>query len=224
LTNDEFSIIFPTFDAIMVKMTQLLLLTALLLCGCAERRDIVEVTGQEDFREGDLVLRCGYGAESKVVTEASQSIYSHIGILHYDTPTAQWQVLHAVPGEAEQGEPEWLKAESISEFYASDRASCGAWMRVDCPDSIAASAARYALQKVKEQVEFDNDYLLSDTTQIYCTELVWQAYLHQGIDLSEGHRHEVPTVFSADGACIFPCDIEKSTKILYVKPFKTKTQ
>lgn len=208
----------------MVKLTELLLLTALLLCGCAERRDIVEVTGQEDFREGDLVLRCGYGAESKVVTEASQSIYSHIGILHYDTPTAQWQVLHAVPGEAEKGEPEWLKAESISEFYASDRASCGAWMRVDCPDSIAASAARYALQKVKEQVEFDNDYLLSDTTQIYCTELVWQAYLHQGIDLSEGHRHEVPTVFSKDGACIFPCDIEKSTKILYVKPFKTKTQ
>lgn len=208
----------------MVKLIELLLLTALLLCGCAERRDIVEVTGQEDFREGDLVLRCGYGAESKVVTEASQSIYSHIGILHYDTPSAQWQVIHAVPGEAEKGEPEWLKAESISEFYASDRASCGAWMRVDCSDSIAAAAARYALQKVKEQVEFDNDYLLSDTTQIYCTELVWHAYLHQGIDLSEGHRHEVPSIFSKDGACIFPCDIEKSTKILYVKPFKTKTQ
>lgn len=208
----------------MVKLIELLLLTALLLCGCAERRDIVEVTGQEGFREGDLVLRCGYGAESKVVAEASQSIYSHIGILHYDTPSAQWQVIHAVPGEAEKGEPEWLKAESISEFYASDRASCGAWMRVDCPDSIAASAARYALQKVEEQVAFDNDYLLSDTTQIYCTELVWQAYLHQGIDLSEGHRHEVPSIFSKDGACIFPCDIEKSTKIIYVKPFKTKTQ
>ena len=208
----------------MVKLTELLLLTALLLCGCAEHYDIVDVTGQEDFREGDLVLRCGYGAESKVVTEASQSIYSHIGILHYDTPTAQWQVLHAVPGEAEQGEPEWLKAESISEFYASDRASCGAWMRVDCPDSIAASAARYALQKVKEQVEFDNDYLLSDTTQIYCTELVWLAYLHQGIDLSEGHRQEVPSLFSKDGVCIFPCDIEKSSKITYVKPFKTQQQ
>ena len=220
----NYQLFFLTFGAIMVKLIELLLLTALLLCGCAEHYDIVDVTGQEDFREGDLVLRCGYGAESKVVTEASQSIYSHIGILHYDTPTAQWQVLHAVPGEAEQGEPEWLKAESISEFYASDRASCGAWMRVDCPDSIAAAAARYALQKVKEQVEFDNDYLLSDTTQIYCTELVWLAYLHQGIDLSEGHRQEVPTVFSEDGACIFPCDIEKSTQILYVKPFKTKTQ
>lgn len=208
----------------MVKMTQLLLLTALLLCGCAGRHDIVLLTGQEDFREGDLVLRCGYGAESQVVTEASQSIYSHIGILHYDKLTAQWQVIHAVPGEAERGKPERLKAEPISVFYAPDRAIRGAWLRVDCPDSIADEAARYALRKVKEQVAFDNDYLLSDTTQIYCTELVWLAYLHQGIDLSEGHRHEVPTVFSEDGACIFPCDIEKSTKILYVKPFKTKTQ
>ena len=208
----------------MVKLIELLLLTALLLCGCAERRDIVEVTGQEDFREGDLVLRCGYGAESKVVTEASQSIYSHIGILHYDKLTAQWQVIHAVPGEAERGEPERLKAEPISVFYAPDRAIRGAWLRVNCPDNIADEATRYALQKVTEQVEFDNDYLLSDTTQIYCTELVWLAYLHQGIDLSEGHRHEVPSIFSKDGACIFPCDIEKSTKIIYVKPFKTKTQ
>ncbi len=114
---------FLTFGAIMVKLIELLLLTALLLCGCAEHHDIVDVTGQEDFREGDLVLRCGYGAESKVVTEASQSIYSHIGILHYDTPSAQWQVIHAVPGEAEKGEPELLKAESISEFYSFDRAS-----------------------------------------------------------------------------------------------------
>ena len=208
----------------MVKLTELLLLTALLLCGCAERRDIVEVTGQEDFREGDLVLRCGYGAESKVVTEASQSIYSHIGILHYDTLAAQWQVVHAVPGEAEDGQPEWLKAEPIADFYAADRAFCGAWMRVDCPDSIAAEATRYALQKVEEGVEFDNDYLLSDTTQIYCTELVWQAYQHQGIDLSEGHRHQVPSLFSQDGECIFPCDIEKSSYIIFVQPFNIQKQ
>ena len=208
----------------MVKLTELLLMTAVFLWGCAEHHDIVVLTGQEDFREGDLVLRCGYGAESRVVTEASQSVYSHIGILHYDTLTVQWQVIHAVPGETKMGEPEWLKAESISEFFATNRAIRGAWMRVDCPDSIAVAAVRYALQKVVAKVEFDNDYLLSDTTRIYCTELVWQAYLHQGIDLSEGQRHEVPSFFSTDGECIFPCDIEKSSQILYVQPFKTQQQ
>lgn len=201
-----------------------LLLSVLQLGACHEKREAVVLTDDEPFREGDLVLRCGYGAESRVVTEASQSIYSHIGILHYDTPTAQWQVIHAVPGEAEEGKPEWLKAEPIEDFYASDRAIRGAWMRVDCPESIAVEATRYALQKVAEKVEFDNEYLLSDTTRIYCTELVWQAYLRQGIDLSEGHRQEVPSLFSKDGACIFPCDIEKSSKIIYVKPFKTQQQ
>ena len=213
-----------TFDAIMVKSLKFILLIALVLCGCAEHHEVVVLTGQEAFREGDLVLRCGSGAESRVVTEASSSIYSHIGILHYDTLTAQWKVVHAVPGEAEKGQSEWLKEESISDFYAADRAIRGAWMRVDCSDSMAAEATRYALRKVEERVEFDNDYLLSDTLQIYCTELVWQAYLHQGIDLSEGHRHKVPSLFSKDGECIFPCDIENSSKIIYVKPFKTQQQ
>ena len=208
----------------MMKWTDILLLMALLLVGCAGQHETVVVTDEEDFREGDLVLRCGYGAESRVVTEASSSIYSHIGILHYDMLTAQWNVVHAVPGEAVKGEPEYLKCEPLTDFYAADRAARGAWMRVDCPDSIAASAVRYALQKVEERVEFDNDYLLSDTTQIYCTELVWQAYQHQGIDLSDQQRHEVPTFVSQDGECIFPCDIEKSSKIKYVQSFKTLRQ
>ena len=216
--------IFLTFGAVMIKLADILLLAALLLVGCAGQHEAVVLTGEEDFREGDLVLRCGYGAESRVVTETSQSIYSHIGILHYDTLTAQWNVVHAVPGEAEKGEPEYLKCEPLTDFYAPDRAVRGAWMRVDCPDSIAANAVRYALQKVGEGVEFDNDYLLSDTTQIYCTELVWQAYQHQGIDLSDQLRHEVPTLFSQDGECIFPCDIEKSSKIKYVQSFKTLRQ
>ena len=159
-----------------------------------------------------------------MVTEASRSSYSHIGILHYDSLTARWMVVHAVPGEAEAGEPEYLKSEPIEEFYAADRAFQGAWARVDCADSIAAEAARYALQKVAERVEFDNDYQLSDTMQLYCTELIWQAYLHQGIDLSDQQRHDVPLFVCKDGECIFPSDIEKSTKTIYVKPFKTKEQ
>jgi hypothetical protein len=208
----------------MIKFARLLCLTVLLFSRCAERYEIVVLTGQEDFREGDLVLRCGYGAESRVVTGASNSIYSHIGILHYDKQKAEWMVIHAVPGEAENGVPEWLKMEPLTDFYTPDRAVRGAWMRVDCPDSIAAAATQYALQKVVNRVEFDNDYLLSDTTKMYCTELVWRAFIHQGIDISDQHRHEVPTLFCEDCECIFPYDIEQSSKILYVQPFKNQKQ
>lgn len=206
----------------MRKFVKSLLSIALLLCGCGEPQEEVVLTGDEAFREGDLVMRCGYGVESKAVTESSRSIYSHIGMLYYDQAQGLWMVVHAVPDEAERGEPEWVKSERLTEFYAAERAMRGAWMRVDCPDSVADAAIRYALQKVKDKVEFDNDYLLSDTTRLYCTELIWQAYLHQGIDLSDGHRHDVPLLFSKDGACIFPVDIEESDKILFVQPLKTQ--
>lgn len=192
-----------------------------MLCGCGEERLRVVLTGHEPFREGDLVLRCGWGVESRAVVEAGSSVYSHIGMLHYDEENCQWMVVHAVPDEEE---PELLKCEPVTDFYAAKRAKCGAWARPDCSDSVAAAAVRYALQKVAEGVEFDNEYLLSDTTRLYCTELVWQAYLHQGIDLSDGHRHDVPLLFCKDGECIFPADIEESTKMLFVQPFKTQLQ
>lgn len=195
-----------------------------MLCGCGEEHLQVVLTGQEPFRDGDLVLRCGFGVESQAIVRSSNSIYSHIGMLHYDEAGCRWMVIHAVPDEAEPGEPEWLKCEPVADFYTATRAKCGAWVRPDCPDSVAAAAVHYALQKVAERVEFDNEYLLSDTTRFYCTELVWQAYLHQGVDLSDGHRHDVPLFFSKDGECIFPVDIENSTKILFVQPFKTQLQ
>ena len=183
--------------------------------------ETVVLTGQEDFREGDLVLRCGYGAESKLVTEASQSVYSHIGMLHYDEASGGWMAFMPCQAKRKLGRTEVLEGEPLSDFYANERAEKGAWVRVNCPDSVAAAAAAYALSKVAQHVEFDNDYALGDTTSLYCTELVWQAYLHQGIDLSDGQRHEVPMV-SKDGECIFPVDIEESDKILFVQPLKTQ--
>ena len=97
-------------------------------------------------------------------------------------------------------------------------------MRVDCSDSLALAAAKYAHGKVEAKVEFDRNYLLSDTTRLYCTELVYRAYLHQGLDITSGHRHQVPTLFSTEGACVFPNDIEESNLILFVQPFKTQQQ
>lgn len=193
----------------------------LLMAGCIARHETVVLTGEEDFREGDLIFRCGYGAESRFVTAASHSIYSHVGLLHYDEESGVWMAVHAVPGEAATGEREVLKAEPLSDFYAYERAVRGAWARVDCPDSVAAAATAYALRKVERQVEFDNDYLLGDTTRLYCTELVWQAYLHQGVDLGDGQRHEVPTMVSKEGSCLFPSDIATCSKIIFINPFIT---
>ena len=195
---------------------------ALALVACHPKHGGLDLTGTDAFRNGDLVLRCGMGAESRVVCERSRSTFSHIGILQQDPATGQWNVLHAVPGESGRG-PEWLKAEPIEVFFGPDRACKGAWMRVNCSDSVAERAADYCRTKVEEHVLFDNDYLLGDTTELYCCELVWRAYLMQGIDISGGKRYSVPEVFCDEGECIFPCNIEENETTLFIQPFKNKT-
>ena len=192
------------------------------LSACTARPRSVEVVYQDAesaWREGDVVFRNGLGAESRAVVITSHGRYSHVGLLHRDSASSQWQVVHAVPGE---DEPEYIKVEPVAMFFDSYRAQSGAWARIDCSDSVAASAVRYALNKVAEHVLFDNDYLLEDTTQLYCTELVWRSYLSQGIDVSDGQRHSVLTLFSNEGECIFPDNIERSITTLFVKPLKTK--
>ena len=190
------------------------LFVSLCLLGCGRQKPVCFTA--DEWREGDLVLRCGYGLESKAVSTQSRSLYSHIGLLHYDSLHSEWQVVHAVPAE---DEPEYIKVEPVSLFLSPERAQRGAWLRIDCNDEIAKKAAYYALEKVKQQVLFDNDYRLTDSTQIYCTELVWRAYGTQGIDISGGHRHAAPTIFCKEGEAIFPSDIAQSETTLFVKPF-----
>jgi len=185
------------------------------LVGCRPAQKPVSLSGMDEWREGDLVLRCGWGAESRLVVQRGHSPYSHIGLLHKD-PIDGWQVVHAVPGEEE---PEYLKAEPVACFFSAGRAKNGAWLRIRCSDRIACEAVRYALKKVDEKVLFDNDYLLTDSSSLYCTELVWRAFNAQGVDVSAGHRHDVPTIFSKEGEAIFPSDIEQSETTLFVKPF-----
>lgn len=208
-----------------------LVVAVFLLVSCgkqqlAERettQSVVEVPTGEPFRNGDMVLRCGRGMESQVVTFGEGSVYSHIGMLYYDSVQNGWMVIHAVPQEAPEGEPEYIKYEPIEEFYTQERATVGAWMRIECPDSAAQRASEYCLKKYNERVVFDNFYLLQDTTELYCCELVWRAYLQQGIDITSGNRHYVPIVFSSEEGCIFPNDIENGMKTEFVKPFKIKT-
>ena len=200
----------------------LILVSSVLLSACSGKQTSVaiDLSDSTQWREGDIALRCGWGMESRAVTAKGQSTYSHAGMLHYDSTNGIWQVLHAVPGE---DEPEYLKAEPLSVFYCHERARSGAWLRVDCSDSIARQATQYALWKIEQHVLFDNDYLLEDTTMLYCTELVWQSYRTVGIDVSGGNRHDVTRFFCTEGECIFPSDLEKSNTTLYVKPLKNKT-
>ena len=187
--------------------------------GCARKNDktIQVIYDTLGLRNGDLLFRNGHGYESRVVTDLSAGDFSHIGIAYHDG--SRWCVIHAVPGEAAKGEPEYLKCEPIGEFFRPDRAKAAARARIDCRDSIADAATQHALQIVRRKVLFDNHSNLDDTSSLYCTELVRFVYADCGIDLCEDRWHRVP--IQAKGPVIFPEDIWMSPLLKHKTIFET---
>jgi hypothetical protein len=61
---------------------------------------------------------------------------------------------------------------------------------------------------------------LADTTEYYCTELIYRAYLTQEIDLAEERKHELPMP-GTEGYFIFPSDILSSKSIKAIRELKT---
>jgi uncharacterized protein YycO len=129
--------------------------------------------------------------------------------------------VHAVPGETENPkDTDFLKAEPIEDFFKQERAQSGATARVSCSDDAAQKALEYALDKVVRKFAFDHKYMLADTTEYYCTELIYRAYLTQEIDLAEERKHELPMP-GTEGYFIFPSDILSSKSIKAIRELKT---
>ncbi len=169
--------------------------------------------------DGDLAFRRGTGLLSHVVTSASKDgVYSHIGILK--KIGNEWYVIHAVPDEPDfEGDSDRVKTDSLSRFFAADRAVRGAIARMT-EDSLAASEAACTAWKMACQgVLFDHDYNLTDTSRMYCSELVEFAYRKAGICLSEGRRTQI-NVPAMGGTYLMPDDIarNKHLKIIYRFP------
>lgn len=168
------------------------------------------------FHEGDIVFRCGRGAVSRSVLFLDRgAAFSHVGIMARVGDT--WKVIHAVPGEPDfEGDPDRVKADAIEVFFDSSRAKVAAVYRI--ADSIAAwRASRWALEKYESHVLFDHAYDDTDSSKMYCTELVVCSFLRQGIDLIED-RKWTPNLPGFSRPVAFPSDLAKSRLLEKVYP------
>ena len=142
------------------------------------------------FEEGDIIFRKGTGAKSRAVLHAdSMGIYSHTGIVVLDG--SEYKVIHITPGErTKKDKVDKIKIEPIEVFWGKDRAEKGALYRLK-DNSLGRKAALQAKRLLAKGILFDHDYILSDSTQMYCTELVWYVYQLGGSDVSCGKRSKV---------------------------------
>lgn len=159
---------------------------------CKKEDSLREVPQNIRLRTGDLLLRRGRSAESRVIVTADNStMYSHIGMLiWYDH---QWCVIRTSPGENENNEPDRQKIERYDLFFRTDRASRGQVLRMPIAEEDTLKLYNYSLFVNSYNPLFDNAFDACDTTQYYCSELICHIYQSApGIDPTQGIRHKFP--------------------------------
>jgi uncharacterized protein YycO len=129
-------------------------------------------------------------------------------------------VVHITPGERSQGETvDKIKMERLEDFFAHDKAKKGAILHFSDSSEYSEKAAQYAKEFFEKEILFDHDYNLDDSTKMYCSEMVWQAYLKAGRDITHRRRSEVEGFPVFSGVYIFPSDIYQNERLTIVYEF-----
>jgi uncharacterized protein YycO len=114
-----------------------------------------------------------------------RSEYSHVGIVA--SAGTSIEVVHAIPPE--EGQPGGVVAEPLESFLAPELAAAAAVYRPRDSEAGIRAAAR-AWRYARPRRPFDSGFDLSTPDAVYCTELVWRAYLEEGVDLVGRDFHE----------------------------------
>jgi hypothetical protein len=179
----------------------------------AGRRPVLRVDGVE-FLSGDLLFRRGRSLTSHAVLAADRETeYSHVGIVQVSRGRT-W-VIHTVPPDA-SGTQGGALMEPLDGYLSPDRASAAALYRPSGPLSgRAAAAARAAQELAQAHVAFDSDFNLADDRELYCTELVWRAYLTAGVELV---RSETVRKY------LLPSHLQRSSELRLIQEFREEIQ
>lgn len=161
------------------------------------------------LQEGDVVFRRGDGFTSHMVLAAdADGNYSHVGIV-VDSAGVK-MIVHAVPGEYDfEGDVDRVKMDAPDHFFSTEFTTIGEVCR-PCDAEIAHKAAEAAKALYYRGALFDHSYDDSDTTKMYCTELVVHAYKKAGCDIVGKERHAVKLPI-VKAPCIFPSDVHNSS-------------
>ena len=200
----------------------LLLLLGLILCeavACSAHHERVAIPiDTTSLRPGSLILRRGEGMLStffsKIASEGK--LYSHCGIIDYDSTGQRWVVWHAYQDSSLGADG--IFCQSLDSFVMESEAV--AIYPALALDSLGLQRMRayIALHRPGGQYpkRFDSHFNLRDTTTLYCTEFVALAYCATELPAYQvqptGHNVAVPyTYYTLDDLIktVNPLQIQK---------------
>ncbi len=172
------------------------------------------------FASGDVIFRRGTSLLSRAVLWGDgRSQFSHTGIVRLVAGAPL--VIHAAPG-ASLAEETKITIEPIASFLDRSRATAAALYRprerhLALGEEAAAIAHGYA---VEERI-FDAGFRLETEAALYCTELVWRAYLEAGLDLVDGELDQFSFPLH-QGPGLLPSRLQMSPYLHLVHDFASK--
>lgn len=201
-----------------VKLPSHIVITGVLLTflSCRHSPQVI-LPPDVELKPGDLVFRLGAGLTSKAITTYDcNGHYSHVGMV---VDSAGYpMIIHAVPDEHDSpSDFDRVRMDAPDVFFDSFRALCGAVCRPINQD-VVHQVTSYAWQAYYRQAAFDHAYDMSDTTNLYCCELVIRAFIHAGASLTLPPQHHVNAHWFNIDSCYFPSDIYMAPELkpLYI--------
>ena len=172
-----------------------IILFALLAAGCKQSQSLPQQISPptSSFATGDLAFRLGRTLQSSLIASSADDSmrYSHVGVILFRNDSCL--VVHIEP--INDNLPDEIRCELIEDFFSPQTAVSGCVMRHDSLTTTQQNrVATRAIELLNSKILFDHDYLLSDTEEMYCTELVESIFSSVGISLSQGRRHALPLV------------------------------
>ena len=126
------------------------------------------------LREGDLLFRGGRGWRSEVVRSVSSSTLTHVGIVDLGAD-GQVYVIHAEPPEGSRSGK--VRRQSLREFANPGRATILVAYRPALQKAFLRQAVANAQRFSQLGVPFDDDFDLATDDALYCSELIWKAFV-----------------------------------------------
>lgn len=141
------------------------------------------------LKAGDIIFRTGNTWRTQApIPFTDNATYSHGGIITVEA--SRIKVVHA---SIEGGGERLVKAEPLADFLQQGNTAHAAVYRLKAStpkmqQAIATAAKAYAAKDTPLHAKFG----LTRNDRVYCSELIWRAYLEAGIDLSD----QAPRSFS----------------------------
>ncbi len=179
--------------------------------------NLVAVLNSDTICSGDILLRRGMGLTSRMVLAADLSgNYSHVGIaVEHNGEIA---VVHSVPDEAPANEPEYIKLESLEDFFSPLKSNLNLVLRTPLSSDSLNMVVEEAFRYYEKRVTFDHKYSLADDEELYCSELVFLSFGKVGFDVTNGRFSQLKSS-TILGRVILPADIEHNPNLVVICEF-----